>query len=77
MSKTMSVELVEALKAAGVELTPAKVELTLDMKVEKIQLLLTELEMAKQAENQALAKKVRRQLRGLGFRLSEFKKANA
>lgn len=77
MSKTMSVELVEALKNAGVELTPAKMELTLDMKVEKIQDLLLKLEMAKEAKNAAEGKKIRRQLRNLGFHLSQFKKANS
>ena len=75
MSKTMSVELVEALKSAGVELTPAKVELTMDAKVEKIQSLLDLLAIAKESKNTAEGKKIRRQLRNLGFRLSEFKKA--
>lgn len=77
MSKTMSVELVEALKSAGVELQPSKVELTMDAKVERIQSLLDMLAIAKESKDQAMGKKVRRQLRALGFHLSQFRKANS
>lgn len=76
MSKQpMNPELVQALIDAGVELTPVtkKEELTPEQRVEAIKVKLAELAVAKAEENISLQKKLRRQLRCLGFSLSQFK----
>ena len=76
--KQMDQELVIALQAAGVELAPVvkQAELTVEQKVARIQELLVLHAAALATKDVAAGKKVRRQLRNLGFRLSEFRKVS-
>lgn len=77
MKKQMNEELVAALVAAGVEIEPVttKAELTLEQKVERIAELLVKKAELQAVKDVAGLKKVRRQLRSLGFFSSAYKQA--
>jgi Fe2+ or Zn2+ uptake regulation protein len=79
MSKNMSVELIEALRNAGLEVAPSrlKVELTVDQAAAKIMELEEILKVAKETKDLKLARKIRRQMRNLGFSRSAWLKAQA
>lgn len=74
MSKTMEPELVEALKQAGMQIIPQEEQLSPEQRVEKLLQLETKLQMAKESKEEKLAKKIRRQMRKLGFYRSQYMK---